>query len=261
MTLPASQPLPALQILSEVARLHWQHVLLFLAAAVLYAIPAMLILTPLAETLVGLQGQQMPTQAQMELLSQQGLVVVLVIPLLTAALFWFWVRLTLMGPRAGLRGDGVSNSLMAVLRIAGQIVVAVLAAVVGVFPLTLLLGLLPQNSATLLVTFFAVTFSVSLSFAIFSRRLVELALEMPRTAPSARPPIAMESHLRLAALFTATTIGLYLIQTIVSVALGTAGAVLSVQVATGILSTATVTVYASIHAIVYRLRNPPASLV
>lgn len=258
---PASSPLPVISILNEAARLHWQHVLVFLAAAVLYAIPVTLVLTPLAQTLVGLQGQQMPSQAQMQLLSRQGLVAVLIIPLLTAALFWFWVRLTLMGPRAGLRGDGASNSVMAVLRIAGLMTIAVLAGIVGVFPLTMLLGLLPQNGVTLLLTLLAVTFSVSLSFSIFSQRLVELALEVPRTVRSARPPIGMERHLRLAALFTATTLGLYLIQTIVSVALGAAGAVLSVQVATGILSTATITVYASIHAIVYRLRNPPASLV
>ena len=259
MTPPASSPLPVAQILGEIGRLHWHHVLVFLAAAVLYAVPVTLIAMPVVETMASMQGQQMPTPEQIEQFSSQGFLALLVVPLLTAALFWFWVRLTLMGPRSGWRNEGISHSLVAVLKIAGLFVVAIVAAVIGIFPLTIVIGLLAQNSITLLLTLLVVTFGTCLSFSLFSRRLVQLALEIPRTTGAPHPLIGMQQHLRLAALFTAATFGLYLVQSIVILALSSAGATLTAQVATGILSTATITVYASIHAIVYRMRTvPPA---
>lgn len=257
MTLPETSPLPVVQILSEVARLHWRHVLVFLASAALYAIPATLILSPLAETLVELQAKQTPTPALMDQLTTRGFYALLVIPLLSGALFWFWVRLTLLGARAGWRNDGAGRSLLAVLHIAGLMVMTLLVATIGLLPATLLLGLFGQSPVVQFLTFLVVTFGTCLAFAVFSRRLVEAALEFPRAPSPQRPAIRMDQHLRLAALFAAATFGLFLAQTIVNLALTSLGAVLSANVATGILSTATITVYASIHAIVYRLRTPP----
>ncbi|MGE0667662.1 MAG: hypothetical protein AB7O49_13985 [Sphingomonadales bacterium] len=256
MTLPATSPIPVVRILAEVGRLHWQHALVFLAAAALYAFPVTMILSPLADTLMGLQSQHMPTPEQMERLGSQGLLAALVIPVLTAALFWFWVRLTLMGPRAGWRHEGAGRSILAVLQLAGLMVLALIAAAIGVFPLTLLLGLLGQSTVVQFLTFLVISFGTCLAYAVLSRRLVETALELPRT--SAPPAVAgFEPHLRLAALFTAVTFGLFLVQSIVTMALTGANATLSVKVATGILSTATMTIYASIHAIVYRMRTVP----
>jgi hypothetical protein len=259
MTPPATSQLPVLQILSEAARLHWRHVLIFLGAAVLYAVPVTVILTPMAGTILQLQAKQTPEL--MEQFASQSLYAVVVIPLLSAALFWFWVRLTLMGARAGWRNDGIGRSLLAILQIAGLMVAAVVAAAVGILPVSLLLGLMGASAVVEFLTLVTVVFSLAFTFSVLSRRLVETALEIRREATPTPEKPRLEQHMRLAALFAATTFGMFLVQTIVSVILTGIGAPLSASVATGILSTATVTIYASIHAIVYRLRSvPPPAL-
>jgi hypothetical protein len=255
MTQPPRQPLPVVPILGEVLRLHWRHILLLFAVAALYAVPVTLMLTPMADTLAALQAKQTPELIE-RFASQGGNALIVILPL-SAALFWFWVRLTLMGTRAAWRGQSAGQSLLAIAKLAVLLTAAVMVAAIGIFPATLILGLLGETALSASLTFMVVTFGTCLSFAVFSRRLVETALELPRNPGQPKPAAGIDQHLRLAAVFAAVTFGVFVVQTAIDMALTSIGATLSAQIVTGILSTATITIYASIHAIVYRLRTVP----
>lgn len=258
MTQPVTpRPLPVLQIITEAARLHWSHVLVFLAAAALYATPIMLALATLGDN-VTRSPEELTPEIMETLAPRLGMVLLVGIPL-SAALFAFWTRLTLMGPRAALF-DQAAGWPFRILRVTGLFLLAWITASVTLIPVSVMLSALGRSALSSYLIMFFMVFTIAFYFALFSRWLVETSLDIPRGSASssaARAPVSIQAHLRLGALFSAVILGLLVIQTLIQTVLITLGATLTAQVATGIFLTIVITTYASVHAIVYRLRTVP----
>ena len=255
MTQPViPQPLPVLQIITEAARLHWSHVLVFLAAAALYATPIMLALATLGDNVT--RSPEELTPEIMEVLAPRlGMILLVGIPL-SAALFAFWTRLTLMGPRAALF-DQAAGWPFRILRVTGLFLLAWFTASITLVPVSLILSVLGRSALSSYLIVFFMVFTIAFYFALFSRWLVETSLDIPRGSNAGRTAISIQAHLRLGALLSALILGLLVIQTLIQTVLIGLGATLTAQVGTGIFLTLVITAYASVHAIVYRLRTVP----
>ncbi len=247
-------PLPVLQILSETARLHWTHILVFLAAAALFAIPMTLALMPVADDLLRMTGT--PTPEAFEHLVGPMMRVALLGLALGAVLFAFWARLTLMGPRAALAADPGGWPLRS-LKVAGLLLLAWITASLAMMPISAVLGLMGGAALSQYLIAMLSILAMAFFYALFSRWMVESALDIRRASSAPRPAVPLAAHVRLAALLTAVILGLIVIQTVVHGLLVAVGAELTARVAGGIFMTLIVTTYASIHAIVYRLRTVP----
>lgn len=253
--LPQPQPFPVLAIISEAARLHWRHILIVFAAAALYAPPLMTIFTPVAAEIAKLPPDAAPEQVA-PMMGKMALGGVMFL-FLSASLFAFWVRVTLMGPRAALSDDALGWPFR-IVRTAGLFVLAGLGTIAGLLPISLLVSVFGIGTGfAQILLILSVTFVMSFFFALLSRWLVETALDIPRDKDRARPRIAMDAHLRLAALFTSVTFGLMMIEIVIGQILAGIDAPLSAQIVTAIYLAVSVTAFASIHAIVYRLRTVP----
>jgi hypothetical protein len=254
---PTPQPLPLARILSEVARLHWHHVLAFAAAALLFSTPLIVMLTPLAAELTRSTGEMTPES--MEAVAPRMVAIVLAAIAMGAVLFAYWTRLTLIGSRAALSDDAGGWPLRG-LRVAGLFLLTWLAASITLLPVSVLLGLLGTSMLSQSLVALLMLFAMSFYFALFSRRLVEASLDIPRKADAPRPRFRLDGYLRLAGLFSTVLVGLIIAQVLIQTVLLAAGAALTAQVATGIFMTSVVTVFASVHAILYRLQTvPPAA--
>ena len=262
MTQPViPQPLPVLQIISEAARLHWSHVLVFLAAAALYATPIMLAIWPIMVTLGSLgdnfnaSPENLPPEIVLALAPRVGMTLLIGFPL-SAALFAFWVRLTLIGPRAALL-DQATGWPLRILRVTGVFLLAGVVAYIAMLTGTIMFGVLaPTNLSSYLIVFFMVA-AIAFYFALFSRWLVESSLDIPRDSTTARAAIGIQAHLRLSALLSPLILGLLVIHALIRTVLVSMGAAVTALVGMGIFLTLVITAYASVHAIVYRLRTVP----
>jgi hypothetical protein len=252
MTQPAPL-LPIMPILRETARLHWQHVLVLVAVAALYSLPLMGLLTPLLVEMAEFTRKPDPALAG-PMLSRLLLASVLALAM-SAALFAFWVRVTLLGPRVALF-DSPGAWPMRILRVAGRLLLVSLGTMAVMMPAMLLVQ--PLGYLGAVIGTFAMAFGLSFFFALLSRRLVEASLDLRRDAAPAAP-MPLDWTMRFAALLSAVFFGLLLIQGVLSGALLAAGAPLSAMVVNGLYAAVALTAFASICAIVYRLRTvPPA---
>jgi hypothetical protein len=84
--------------------------------------------------------------------------------------------------------------------------------------------------------------------------MVERAMDIPSDSQPHHPHVTMPEHLRLAALFASVTFALFLLEGMIAGLLQAGGAELTVKVLSALSTTVVITVFASIHAIVYRMR-------
>lgn len=239
MTQPTNRLLPVFAILAEALRLHWRHVLMLFAITAVYAPPLIFGLTPAMLELAKIPPDRVEEiDAAMRGTFLASIVAVII---LSAAIFVFWVRLTLIGPRAALTGDAVRWPV----RILWTMLLFAIAGLGGVFAL-LPLGVFTQIVATLAISFL---------FALLSRRLVEASMDIPKG--QRRTSVTMEDHFRFAALLAAASFMLLMLQTLVSGVLAVLGATLTAKLAAGLFSVLAITAMASLHAIVYRMRTVP----
>ncbi|MEN3974530.1 hypothetical protein [Emcibacter sp. SYSU 3D8] len=231
--------LPVLAILSEVYRLHWRHVLILFAITAAYAPPLIFGLGPAMLEISKIPPDQM--QQIDGALRDKFMLSVAAVIVLSSAIFVFWVRLTLVGPRAAILGEPIRWPIRMV-RVALLFALAGLGGFIALLPL----GAFRQVLATLVISFL---------FALLSRRLVEACMDIPKGQKHA--PASMEENFRFGALLAAASFLLLLVQTLVSGVLAVIGAPMTANVAAGLFSVLAITVMASIHAIVYRLRTVP----
>lgn len=243
MSKPPPKFLPVLAILGEVFQLHWRHVLMLFAMTAAYAPPLIFGLGPAM-----IEISKIPPERMQEIdgaLRGSFMASIIAVIVLSAAIFVLWVRVTLIGARAAVLGDPARWPIR-ILRVIGLFAVAGLGGVIALLPL----GMFTQLLATLAISFL---------FALLSRRLVIASMDIAKGQGQA--VVTMEDHFRLAALLAATSFLLLLIQTVVSGGLAMVGATLTAKVAAGLFSVLAITVMASLHAIVYRLRTMPPRIL
>ncbi len=239
MTKAPPRFLPVLAILGEVFHLHWRHVLMLFAMTAAYAPPLIFGLSPAM-----IEISKIPPERMQEIdgaLRGSFMASIVAVIILSAAIFVLWVRVTLIGARAALLGDPARWPIR-ILRVIGLFAVAGLGGVIALLPL----GLFTQLLATLAISFL---------FALLSRRLVVACMDIAKG--QGKTAVTMEDHFRFAALLAAASFLLLLVQTVVSGGLAVVGATLTAKVAAGLFSVLAITVMASLHAIVYRLRTVP----
>ncbi|MBI1181956.1 MAG: hypothetical protein GC201_15530 [Alphaproteobacteria bacterium] len=251
--IPGGAPLPVLSILQETARLHWRHILVLFAAAAVFATPIVLMLAPALAGLQTLSGTSDP-ETVAKAVGELSVAYAVALPL-CAILFTFWVRVTLLGPRLALV-DNPARWPVRVLWNVGLFLGICLASSLAMIPVTLVTATLGSGSWLFnMIQILMMVFVLCLFFALASRMLVERSMDIPAEAESPQSPTTLADHTRLASLFASVTFGLLLVEGLVNNLLRVIGAPLTAMVVAGLSFTLVITVFASIHAIVYRIRS------